>query len=513
MNRRHFILASAATTLLSKAAFATGVAQTGSATETLPSARTLAQDPLRPQYHLLPQAGFVGDPCAPRFFGGHYHVFFHGSFGGRGWHHAVSSDLVHWRHMPIALSPTDGGYDSYGTFTGGVMPGEEGASIVYTGVTKVGRNAETIRAEGLREAQCIAVSTDPMLREFKKLPSPAIAGPPPRLEITGFRDPFGWKDGNTWYMGVGSGFPQVGGAVLLYRSIDMLHWEYVHPLAQGVWNGQSFSNPVPSGEMWECPDFFQLGDRDVLIYSTEHTTFWEVGVFDRKALRFNSESRGILDHGAYYAPRSMPDGNGRRILWGWVQETRPSSESQEAGWAGCISLPRILTLGADRKLRIEVAPELAALQQADISLVAPSPVSSAAGVKLGVARERAGKVVCRFNPSPAPCSLELRLPAPSGNTSLFKVNFSHANGKPVAAIGDRLLVLSPSPDQQSTIEIWLDGSVVETYLDKRQAITSRCYEATNAAGEIEAWWSGAPGQLKDFSVFQLKAVSPDRLTT
>src|SRR5438093_246865 len=78
----------------------------------------LAHDPLRPRYHVLPQAGGVGDPCAPRFFRGEYHVFFHGSFGGRGWHHAISPDLIHWQHMPVALSPTANSYDSYGTFTG-----------------------------------------------------------------------------------------------------------------------------------------------------------------------------------------------------------------------------------------------------------------------------------------------------------------------------------------------------------------------------------------------------------
>ena len=245
MNRRQFILASASAALLDRSASANESISKDGVTGIPPSELALAKDPLRPQYHLLPQAGFVGDPCAPRFFGGKYHVFFHGSYGGRGWQHAVSSDLVHWEHMPIALQPTENGYDSYGTFTGGVMPGGEGASIVYTGVTKVPREQETIRAEGLKETQCIATSTDPDLREFKKLPAPVILGPPPGVQVTGFRDPFGWKSGDTWYMGVGSGFPQVGGAVLLYRSKDMLHWEYVHPLAQGTWNGQSFSNPVP----------------------------------------------------------------------------------------------------------------------------------------------------------------------------------------------------------------------------------------------------------------------------
>jgi beta-fructofuranosidase len=513
VNRRQFVLASASSALLERSAFAIGPVTTKLASEIPPDRQDLANDPLRPQYHLLPQAGFVGDPCAPRFFGGKYHVFFHGSFGGRGWQHAISSDLVHWDHMPIALSPTENGCDSYGTFTGGVMPGGEGASIVYTGVTKVPHEQETIRAEGLKETQCIATSTDPDLREFKKLPAPIIAGPPPEMQVTGFRDPFGWKSGDTWYMGVGSGFPQVGGAVLLYRSKDKLHWEYVHPLAQGIWNGQSFSNPVPSGEMWECPDFFPLGDRHVLIYSTEHTTFCEVGTFDESELRFHSDSKGVLDHGAYYAPRSMADGNGRRILWGWLQETRPRAEATEARWSGCISLPRVLSLSDDRKLQIEVAPELEMLRQSKVSTDNPLPTGSDATINLGKIRERSGEVVCKFRGSADPCNLELQAQGPSGSQSLLRIAFSYANGKPMAAIGDRLLPLSPVSDHVSTVRIWLDGSVVETFLDKRQAMTTRCYEPADQAGEVQVTWSGSPGQLKEYAVFQLRPISSDRLTT
>ncbi len=410
MNRRNFLLSSAA------AALHRGCLPTFAASQTTASAangltkNTLSADPLRPQYHLIPQAGGVGDPCAPRFFRGAYHVFFHGSFGGRGWHHAISTDLVHWQHMPIALAPTDGGYDAYGTFTGGVLPGGEGASVIYTAVTKVPRKQETIRAEGLREMQAIATSMDSDLRTWKKRQRPVIDSPPAGVQVTGFRDPFGWKDGDTWYVGVGSGFPQVGGAVLLYRSTDTVNWEYLHPLAQGSWNGQSFSNPVPSGEMWECPDFFPLGNKYVLLYSTEHTTRWEVGTFDKSELRFHSERKGTLDHGAYYAPRSMSDDNHRRILWGWVQETRGPAESRKAGWSGSISLPRVLSLGADDALLMEVAPELASLREDTAVITKPQTAAElSAALSRAVIQNRAGEVICTFTPADDECSVELQL--------------------------------------------------------------------------------------------------------
>jgi beta-fructofuranosidase len=57
-----------------------------------------------------------------------------------------------------------------------------------------------------------------------KVDHPVIDGPPDRLKIVGFRDPFSWKEGDSWFVGVGSGFPQKRGAVLLYRSSDARHF-------------------------------------------------------------------------------------------------------------------------------------------------------------------------------------------------------------------------------------------------------------------------------------------------
>jgi beta-fructofuranosidase len=512
MNRRNFLLSSAAAALHGTCLSTS--AQITASTGNDGTKNALSADPLRPQYHLLPQAGGVGDPCAPRFFQGKYHVFFHGSFGGRGWHHAVSADLVRWQHMPIALAPTDGSYDSYGTFTGGVLPGTDGASIVYTGVTKVPRGQETIRAEGLREVQAIATSVDSDLRTWKKREKPVIDSPPAGLQVTGFRDPFGWKDGDTWFLCVGSGFPQLGGAVLLYRSTDTVHWEYLHPLAQGIWNGQSFSNPVPSGEMWECPDFFPLGDKYVLLYSTERTTRWEVGTFDKSDLRFHSERKGILDHGAYYAPRSMEDGNNRRILWGWVQETRDPAESRKAGWSGSISLPRVLSLGKDNALLMEVAPELASLRKNTIEIAKPQSLSELRdALSQAVIHNRSGEVICTFKTADDECALELQLQSRDEVSRIFGLAYSKANGAPFIAIGDKLLPLSPDANGDSTLHLWVDGSIIETFIDSRQAITTRFYGAPDEAGEIRVVWMGPVTSLKRMTISGIKPISSDRLTT
>jgi beta-fructofuranosidase len=488
MNRRQFVLASLASAARPLHAF--------EQTEQVETLREkLMHDPLRPQFHLLPQANWMNDPCAPRFFGGQYHMFFQHNpgaavWGDMHWAHATSPDLVHWKHLPIALSPTPGSYDAYGCFTGSVLPGVDTPSILYTGVTRCSPQQETIRGEGIREVQCLATSTDSELRTWKKFDNPVLENPP--RPVTGFRDPCPWKDGDTWYLGVGSGFSKVGGAVLLYSSRDGRHWSYLHPLAQGEWNQGTHTNPVDTGEMWECPDFFPLGDKHVLLYSTERKVYWEVGVFDRGDLRFHREERGLLDYGSYYAMKSMPDSKGRRILWGWVQETRKPEECRAAGWAGCMALPRVLSLGPDHRLRMEVVPEFASLRLAE-----------PAGMRI---KERAGEIVCKFRAGQMACGLELR----GGESPLFVLRYE-GGGKREVTMGGKTVPLSPDGDGYSLLHLWIDGSVIEAFLDSREALTARCYTPSRDA--IEVVGTGDRDSLKILAVSNLKPISADRLTS
>jgi beta-fructofuranosidase len=469
----------------------------------------LMGDPLRPQFHLLPRANWMNDPCAPRFFRGQYHMFFQYNpgaavWGDMHWAHAVSPDLIHWKHLPVALSPTLGGYDAAGCFTGSVLPGVEVPTILYTGVTRCSPQRETIRGEGLREVQCLATSTDPNLLSWQKLDKPVLDGPPPGLQVTGFRDPCPWKDGDTWYLGVGSGFNKVGGAVLLYTSRDGRNWTYLHPFAQGEWNHGTMSNPVDTGEMWECPDFFPLGDKHVLLYSTERKVYWEVGIFDQRDLRFHAESRGLLDHGSYYAMKSMVDAKGRRILWGWVQETRSPDETRAAGWAGAMALPRVLSLGLDNQLRMDFPPEFASLRTDTEELNEPQR-SALAGVRI---KNRAGEIVCRISAGTNACGLELR----TGATPIYSIRYHGGNvDKPSIEIGGKTMPLSPGPDGVSLVRVLIDGSIIETLVDGKEMMTARCYIPSPAG--IQLAWTGSPDALKGLTVSNIKPISTDRLTT
>ena len=484
----------------------------------LPAAlqQKLAHDVLRPQFHLLPRHNWMNDPCAPRFHGGQYHMFFqynpHAAvWGDMHWNHATSPDLIHWTHQPVALAPGPSAFDSFGIFTGSVLPGTQLATILYTGVSKSTPELETIRGEGTREVQCLATSTDPELRVWKKLEEPVISAPPAGVKVTGFRDPCPWKDGDTWYLGIGSGFERLGGAVLLYSSKDGRNWTYLHPLAQGKWNGGTQTNPVDTGEMWECPDFFPLGDKHVLLYSTERKVYWNVGVFDKQELRFHMETSGLLDHGAYYAMKSMLDAKGRRILWGWVQETRSPEACTAAGWAGCMALPRVLSIGADNRLLMEVAPEFDLLLKNKRAWARASEVGKKDAVhwlaKQTIAN-RSAQLIYKFKAGEKPCSLELR--TGSAQESLLAIVHNGNRGAGIS-VGHKTLALASDSEGFSTVEVWIDGSVVEIFADNREALTLRLY-MTNAQN-IGFAWIGPEVLLQAVSLSAITPISSDRLTT
>src|SRR5580704_5860105 len=152
----------------------------------------LAVDPRRPQFHLLPAANWMNDPNGPIFWNGSYHMFYqynpNGAFwGDMHWGHAISPDMIHWRHLPVALAPTPGGPDADGVFSGTAAIRDGVVCMLYTGVVSAPQSEATIRdgAQSLRESQCFATSNDSELRTFTKQQVPVIAAPPTGMKVSG----------------------------------------------------------------------------------------------------------------------------------------------------------------------------------------------------------------------------------------------------------------------------------------------------------------------------------------
>jgi beta-fructofuranosidase len=475
---------------------------------TNPQAR-LASDRLRPQYHLLPASNWMNDPNGPIFYKGRYHMFFqynpNGPFWGTmHWAHATSPDMIHWQHEPVALAPTPDGYDRDGVFSGSSVVDGTTPTIIYTGVLPPTSPAEITLDDGVhkwREVQCLAVSKDQDLRSWEKLPKPIIARPPEHLAITGFRDPGVWREGREWVLTLGSGIRGKGGAVLLYESHDLRHWTYRHTLVEGRGTGQSAVNPVDNGEMWECPDFFPLGDRHALLYSTMGKVWWKTGLY--RSRRFIPEKEGVVDFGAYYAAKTMLDEHGNRILWGWIPETRPEADYRAAGWAGVMALPRVLSLTPDKSLRMEISPAVESLRSSHAHVQADDRNLAKA---LGAIRihDLAGEIHAQFAGRKA---FRLRLRSEKGE------RFAEIAYDPQQKDAE-LRVNGTTAGFESeglvSLRAFLDGSVLEVVANERAAITARVYSNPSTPLQLEMT---EIEQLEAMDVWGMKAISKDRLTS
>ena len=478
-------------------------------------ASRLAQDPLRPQFHLLPARNWMNDPNGPIFWDCRYHMFFQYNpgaavWGDMHWAHAVSPDMLHWKHLPVALAPTPDGPDQQGCFSGSAVKDGGTATILYTAVKTVTAEQATLRdgTHNFLETQCLATSADPLLRTWNKLPTPVLL-PPRDPKITGFRDPCLWRDGGAWYMGVGSGQRGEGGRVLLYRSTDLRKWEYLHPLASGKGNGKHTEDFVDSGEMWECPDFFPLGHKYVLLYSTERKVYWDVGDFDRKDLLFHSEKRGYLDSGAFYAPKSQLDAEDRHILWGWIPETRPQAEFGAAGWAGCMSLPRVLSVNNENKLEMNFLPALSELRQEGISLTGKTQTKAQ--------RDEALRKFTLPDTS-AECQIEFRrkkfdLTFAAANGPWLTVSFDPSKTGQELQFGTQTISVPATENPNHRLHFFLDASVIECLVDDTIALTTRIYTFQKGILRVVVRETDPNDTLSSLQIWNVKPISRDRLTS
>jgi len=237
------------------------------------------------------------------------------------WGHAVSDDLLHWEHLPIALAPDQDYENDGGCWSGSAVVKDDRLLLFYTAV---GRE--------LGQTQCAAVSDDGVT--FTKLPqNPLICHAPDGQKD--FRDPKITEVDGMYHMVVGSGQGKVG-QVLHYTSTDLLDWEYQSVLLQG----KRF------GKVIECPDLFPLDEQWVLMWSKIHrrwrATQFAIGQFNGEKFMLCNVQRPIWGP-HFYAAQSFIDAQGQRIIMGWLWSWRKRVR-KHAVRAGALSTPLLVSL-------------------------------------------------------------------------------------------------------------------------------------------------------------------------
>nr|AIL92341.1 beta-fructofuranosidase [Sphenophorus levis] len=303
-----------------------------------------------PKFHLAPPKGWMNDPNGLSFFDGYYHAFYQHypdkpEWGLMHWGHARSINMLDWEHLPIALSPSIP-EDIDGIFSGSAVVNDGNLTLMYTGVS----------GNSTHQAQCIAYGSDGI--NFKKV---GVVLKKDGNDLN-FRDPKLWKQDDSWFVVVGSKTYNNRGEVLLYSSPDLYSWDYQGVLAQADKN---------LGYMWECPDFFTLNGKQILIinpqgisakgydYLNLYQTGYFVGAWEPgKEYQIEKGFREI-DHGHdFYASQTFLAPDGRRILIAWLDMWESEFPEQSEAWAGMFTLPRELTLSECGDLQIRPIREV-----------------------------------------------------------------------------------------------------------------------------------------------------------
>ncbi len=310
------------------------------------------QEPYRPQFHFTPPTHWMNDPNGMFYYKGEYHLFYQHYpedivWGPMHWGHAVSKDMVHWEHLPIAFYPDRLGYIFSGSAvvdwknTSGLGTAENPPIIaLFTYHDPEGEKANTNDFQ----TQGMAYSLDQGRSWTKYAQNPVLANP----GIRDFRDPkVIWHEASErWIMSLA-----VQDHIAFYSSPNLIDWEKQSSFGQAL---------GAHGGVWECPDLFPLEDQNgnrkwVLLVSINpggpqggSATQYFVGDFDGQSFTPQDDEVRWMDWGSdNYAGVTfsyLPETESNRILMGWMSNWAYANQVPTQPWRSALTLPRSLSL-------------------------------------------------------------------------------------------------------------------------------------------------------------------------
>ncbi|VBB09827.1 sucrose-6-phosphate hydrolase [Lucifera butyrica] len=457
----------------------------------LEALKELAQkDPWKPVCHIHPECGLLNDPNGLAYFNGEYHVFYQWYpfgviHGMKHWAHVKSGDLVHWKRMPVAIIPTED-YESHGAYSGSALEKDGELLLFYTGNIRY--------ADEARSANLCMARMDKNYGITKAVANPLIEGVP--AGYTGHvRDPKIWQDEDGKYcIFLGAQRKNRTGTLLVYESQDALQWKL---------RGELKTPMINFGYMWECPDYFRLDGRDILLfcpqglapaghdYQNLYNVIYAVGKLDLANLTFETECVRELDKGFdFYAPQTFQDPAGRRLLLGWAGMSETEYPSDKNQWAHCLTLPRQLRL-QDGVLRQMPARECQVLRTDCFSLRGCLTGNSVSIANDGNLYEldidftdiQSRDIMIELFKSEEE-RLLLRFDQVNGVVSLDRRSFLNNFTAPVGPVRTALFM----PAERLAVKIVVDQSIAEVFInDGTVVFTARVFPQVRSTGiEIRA---------------------------
>ena len=439
-----------------------------------------------PVYHIAAPYGWVNDPNGFSFFNDEYHFFYQHypydtQWGPMHWGHVVSTDLAHWKHLPVALAP-DQKYDvdyTGGCFSGSGIVKDDKLYLIYT--------AHHETQDGIRtETQALAYSTDGIHFEKSKK-NPIIKIPKgDDFSAVDFRDPKVWEHDGKYYLVVGTKTndnPSLG-EIMLFESKNLEKWTY-----RGI---AAKSRTVDDGFMWECPNFAEVDGEDVLILSPmllgedgqgAHAVVYTIGKMNYEAGKYSHGEFDYLDYGFdFYAPQVMQAPDGRCIMIGWMDnwDIDIVEKNSGDGWACQMTVPRELHI-KNGKIVSTPVKELESLRKNALTL---NDVTLNEETKIDGINGNVGELILNVDTNVSKSfKLKLRCSANQETvlsydkaSGIFSVN-RDKSGR--GAGGTSEVKIKPSDNLK--VHIFMDKSSVEVFLNDGEAVLSnRIYPRENS---------------------------------
>ena len=455
----------------------------------------IIRDPSRPGYHFAMPEGVASpfDPNGAIYWKGRYHLFyiFQDKRSGKKsdhWGHLSSTDLFHWRHHPTGLLE--------GMYSGNCFINKDGVP--------------TICYHQLGQGNAMAVALDDDLNEWQKLDSNPITPKtqPGDEHHEKYRswDPFGWLEGDTYYAIFGGQRP----AIVKSPTLDG-EWRYVGDLfAHGV-EGVSLDEDV------SCADLFKLGDRDVLL-CISHRLGCRYYVGEWKNEQFYPESHAQMSwvDRSFFAPESLADHKGRRIMWAWLLDAPEFGVRWEHGWSGTMSLPRVLSLGDDGQLRMDVPEEIEALRygafkrenfalQSGTDLVIDGIGGNSLELFIEMESSDAsgyGVKVCA-----SPDGLEETAVFYDALAGKLKVD-TLKSGPADTPKGVEAGPFKLAEGERLKLRVFVDKSVVEVFANSRQAVMRRIYPSRADSFGVSLFSTGGTTRVHTLKSWKLSPSNP-----
>ena len=465
----------------------------------------------RPKYHLIPAANWTNESHGLIYYNGLYHIFNQKNASNIllreiNWGHFSSPDLIHWTEERPALHPSEP-YDSLGIWSGHAVINKEGVpEIIYTG--------------GARHTSInIAFPVDSSLISWRKYPcNPVIPDRPKQFLRTDMRDPYVFFDNDQYYMIVGFGIdrPQGShGALLLYKSCDLKKWNYVGLLFEG--------NPSKdhSGRFWEMPVFKKMGKKWILSVNRvpepgipARTQYW-IGSFNKE--RFvpdNPIPQNLEVINRLLSPSVSDTPSGKTVAIAIIPDEITGRGNYENGWAHLFSIPRQWVFNGKKICQVpyEGLGKLRTNHRSFDETILDRPlILSKAGLQKEILLTYRGK-------GDKPFGVTLyKSPDGSEYTKLYFnpvseeiiIDQSHSSKRkniPSNIRRDHYHVDTKKPVK---LHLFIDGSVVEGFINDEDAFTTRVFPSSEDSAEIEVF-SEDKSMTVQADIYDMKA-APIRL--